>query len=125
MKHILSALPRILLGVLFTVFGLNGFFHFIPAPEMSGDAGAFMGAIFHSGYFAVIFACQLIGGVLLLLGRFVPLGLVFLGPVLVNILAFHATMAPSGAGPGIACTVLWLIVAYQKRALLAPFLRHH
>ena len=116
----LAALPRILLGLMFTVFGLNGFFHFLPMPMPDGDAGDFMGVIFKTGYFAVIFASQLIGGVLLLSGFWVPLGLVFLGPILVNILTFHATMAPSGFPPAIVATLLWLIVFWQRRAAFLP-----
>jgi len=116
----LEALPRILLGLLFTVFGLNGFFHFLPMPMPDGDAGDFMGVIFKTGYFTVIFASQTVGGVLLLSGFRVPLGLVFLGPLLVNILAFHITMAPAGLPMAIVTTLLWLIVFWQRRAAFAP-----
>lgn len=116
----LSVVPRILLGLVFTIFGLNGFFHFLHMPMPTGNAGEFFGVLFRTGYYTVIFACQVIGGLLLLSGCFVPLGLVFLGPLLVNILAFHATMAPEGFAPGIVSTILWLIVFWQRRAAFAP-----
>jgi len=119
----LAMLPRLLLGLMFLVFGLNGFFHFLPMPTPAGDAGDFFGVLFRTHYYVVIFACQVIGGALLLAGCFVPLGLVFLGPILVNILTFHATMAPEGFAPGLVATVLWFIVFYQRRAAFAPLFR--
>src|SRR4029077_17237480 len=91
-----SYIAQYLAGVIFLVFGLNGFLHFIPLPPPEGVAGQFMGALFVSHYLAVIFAVQVIGALLLIVNRFVPLALTFLAPVLVNILTFHALMAPSG-----------------------------
>ena len=76
-------IARILLGLLFTVFGLNGFLHFIPMQPPAGLAGQYMGALFVSHYLVVVFLLQLIGGVLLLANRYVPLGLLLLGPVVV------------------------------------------
>jgi uncharacterized membrane protein YphA (DoxX/SURF4 family) len=88
---------RILLGLIFFVFGLNGFFHFLPQPPMSGPPAEFAGALFATGYmFPLIKATEVIGGVLLLSGRFVPLALTVLAPVIVNIFAFHLFLAPSG-----------------------------
>jgi len=92
---IAALISRILLGLLFTVFGLNGFLHFIPMKAPTGLAGQYMGALFVSHYLVVVFLVQLIGGVLLLVNRFVPLALLLLGPVLVNILLFHTFMAPT------------------------------
>jgi uncharacterized membrane protein YphA (DoxX/SURF4 family) len=103
-------IARILLGLEFVVFGLNGFLHFIHGPMPTGLAGQFVGAIFVSHYYVVIFALQFIGGALLLSGRYIPLGLIILAPIIVNILNFHITMAPSGIGPGLLAAVLWIIV---------------
>ena len=86
---IATLIARILLGVLFLVFGLNGLLHFIPLPLPSGLAGQYMGALFVSHYLVVVFLLQVIGGALLLANRFVPLALVLLGPIVVNILLFH------------------------------------
>src|ERR1700686_5471737 len=83
-------------GVIFLVFGLNGFLNFIPLPPPGGMAGQFMGALYASHYLWVIFAFQLVAGALLLVNRYVPLAVAVLAPVLVNILTFHALMAPSG-----------------------------
>jgi putative oxidoreductase len=84
-------ISRVLLGLIFVVFGLNGFLHFLgPMPEMQGQAGAFITALASSGYFYVIAFLQVLGGLCLLLGaRFVPLGLTLLGPVIVNIVLYH------------------------------------
>jgi putative oxidoreductase len=103
-------IARILLGLIFVVFGLNGFLHFIPSPPPPGAAGQFAGLLFTTHYYIVVFALQFIGGVMLLSGRYIPLALIILGPIIVNILLFHIHMAPAGIGPGLFATVLWLIV---------------
>src|SRR2546426_10027785 len=81
----LSAIARYLAGVIFLVFGLNGFLSFIPLPPPGGVAGQFMGALYASHYLWVIFAFQLVAGVLLLVNRYVPLALAMLAPVIVHI----------------------------------------
>ena len=91
-----STIARYLAGVIFLVFGLNGFLNFIPMPPPGGIAGQFMGALYASHYLWVIFAFQVIAGVLLLANRYVPLAVAVLAPVIVNILTFHVLMAPSG-----------------------------
>ena len=85
-----STIARFLGGVIFLVFGLNGFLNFIPLPPPGGIAGQFMGALYASHYLWVIFAFQVIAGVLLLANRYVPLAVAVLAPVIVNILTFHA-----------------------------------
>src|SRR5258706_4982774 len=90
-----STIARYLAGLIFLVFGLNGFLHFIPFPPPSGVAGQFMGALFASHYVAFIFALQILAALLLLAKRLVPPGLAILAPVVVNILAFHAFLAPA------------------------------
>ena len=95
-----SLIARYLAGVIFLVMGLNGFLNFIPLPPPAGIAGQFMGALYVSHYLWVIFAFQVIAGVLLLVNRYVPLAVAMLAPVLVNILTFHALMAKrASAGP--------------------------
>jgi hypothetical protein len=106
-----SAIARYLAGVIFLVFGLNGFLHFIPLLPPEGVAGQFMGALFVSHYLAVIFAVQVIAAVLLLVNRYVPLALATLAPVIVNILCFHALMAPSGL-PLVLFVVVMLVLAF-------------
>jgi putative oxidoreductase len=120
---IVVLIARILLGIMFVVFGANGFLHFIPMKgEMPGVAGQFTSAMMTSHFIYAGFALQLIGGVLLLSGFYVPLALTLLGPVLGFILLFHATMAPGGIGPGLLATVLWFIVfAGVRRAFAGIF----
>lgn len=117
-------IARILLGLLFLVFGLNGFLHFIPMPPPSGLAGQYMGALFVSHYLVVVFLLQVVGGALLLANRYVPLGLLLLGPVLVNILLFHSFMAPEGLPIALFATVLWVIVfAGMRKAFAGVFVQ--
>ena len=114
-----STIARYLAGVIFLIFGLNGFLHFIPLPPPSGVAGQFMGALFVSHYLTLIFALQVIGAVLLLANRYVPLALAILAPVIVNILSFHALMAPSGLPLALFVTVLWALVFVYVRSAFA------
>ena len=113
---IVTLIARLLLGLIFVVFGLNGFLNFLSmGPMPTGLAGQFIGALFLSHYFWVVAALQIAGGVLLLVNRYVPLALVLLGPVIVNIILYHGFLNPSGAVPAAVVTVLWLIVFYGKR----------
>ena len=107
---IATLVARILLGLLFLVFGLNGFLHFLPMSPPPGVAGQYLGALFVSHYLVAVFTIEIIGGVLLLAGRFVPLALILLGPVMVNILLFHSLMAPEGLPLALFATLLWVIV---------------
>src|SRR6202049_4745756 len=116
---IATLIARILLGLLFLVFGLNGFLHFIPMTPPAGLAGQYMGALFLSHYLVAVFLLQTIGGALLLANRFVPLALILLGPVLVNILLFHSLMAPAGLPLALVTTALWGIVFYGVRRAFA------
>jgi hypothetical protein len=111
---------RLLLGILFLVFGLNGFLHFIPMPPPPpGVAGQFLGALFVSHYLVPVFLLQVVPAVLLLVNRYVPLALTLLGPVIVNILLFHALMAPSGLPLALVAALLWCAVAYSVRPAFA------
>ena len=113
------SIARILLGLVFLIFGLNGFLHFIPMPPPTGLAGQYMGALFVSHYLAFVFFVQVIGGALLLANRFVPLALTLLGPVIVNIVLFHSLLAPAGLPFALVTTVLWLAVFSGVRGAFA------
>ena len=110
-----SVVARYLAGVIFLVMGLNGFLHFIPFPPPPGIAGQFMGALYVSHYLWVIFAFQVIAGALLLANRYVPLAVAVLAPVIVNILTFHVTMAPSGLPLALLVAVLWALIFVDVR----------
>jgi hypothetical protein len=116
---ITAHIARCLLGFVFLVFGLNGFLHFIPLPPPAGVAGQFLGALFVSHLLVIVFLLQIIPAVLLLANWYVPLALTLLGPVLANIVLFHAFMAPSGLPLPLVLTVFWCLVAYWHRAAFA------
>ena len=113
---IVGWMARLLLGLIFVVFGLNGFLNFLNmGPMPTGLAGQFMGALILSHYYWVVAALQIAGGLLLLVNRFVPLALVLLGPVIVNILCYHVFLNQAGAAPAVVVTILWFIVFYANR----------
>jgi uncharacterized membrane protein YphA (DoxX/SURF4 family) len=115
---------RSVLGLIFVIFGLNHFLSFLPMPPMEGPAAAFIGALAASGYMlALVSGTQTIAGAMLLAGVLVPLALAILAPIIVNIMAFHVFLEPSGIGPGIVVTVLELILAWQYRAAFAPLFK--
>jgi putative oxidoreductase len=112
---IVSVIARYLLGLMFTVFGLNGFFHFVPQPTLTDPrVSQFLTSVSSSHFADFFFAVQVIGGVLLLSGFFVPLALTLLAAELYNILAFHLTLMP-GIAPGLVACVLWVLVFVQYR----------
>ncbi len=107
---------RILLGLIFLVFGANGLHPFLPIPPMPPSlAKDYITALFLSHYAVVLFGVQFIGGILLLVNRYVPLALTILGPVIVNILCFHAFMDPAGLPRAFVVTILWFILFYYHR----------
>jgi hypothetical protein len=119
-----KTIPQLLLGLIFFVFGLNGFFHFIPQPkDMPQGAMAFFGALVSTGYMIpLIFTTQTLGGALLLVNRFVPLALALLAPVVVNIVLFHAFVAPSGLPVACVVLALELYLAWVYRKAFGPML---
>jgi len=118
--RIAALIARLLLGLIFVVFGLNGFLNFLSmGPMPSGLAGQFIGALVQSHYFWVVAGLQVAGGVLLLINRFVPLGLVLLGPVIVNILLYHLFLFPTGLLMPFLAAILWFIVFNQHRGSFA------
>jgi putative oxidoreductase len=120
---IAEILARVLLGLVFVVFGSNAFLHFIQAPPMAGPAGAFTGAMMDTGYVKVVGFCQVAGGLLLLIGRFVPLGLTLLGPVIVNILCFHIFLNHEGWQVASVVAVLALFLLWRYRSNFAGLLK--
>ncbi len=118
-SSITSRLPdvaRVLLGLGFVVFGLNGFLNFMPMPEPPASAGAFLGALAATGYmFPLIKGTEVLVGALLLGNRFVPLALTLLAPVMVNIVLFHAVLAPAGIAMTLVFLALHLYLAWSYR----------
>jgi uncharacterized membrane protein YphA (DoxX/SURF4 family) len=124
LKRFVPPAARLFLGLVFTVFGLNGFFHFLPMPPMAASpATTLVGAFLHSGYLMqLVFATELLAGLLFLTGRFVPLALALIAPVIVNIVAFHLFLAPAGLGLAFAVLAAELTLAWSHRAAFAPML---
>ena len=120
---IATIITRSLLGLVFVVFGSNKFLHFMPLPPMTGEAGAFMGAMYMTHYLYVVAAFEVVGGLLLLTGRYGPLGLTLVGPVVVNILAFHTFMAPSGLPVATVVSALALFLLYSYREHFAGLVK--
>ncbi len=116
---IATLVARALVGLIFVVFGLNGFLQFIPLPELPEQAGAFMGLLFGSGIGTVVKLLEVVGGGLLLasivLNRFAPLALTLLVPIVVNIFLFHLLLAPEGMAMPVVLVVLsgYLLYAYK------------
>src|SRR4029450_13342920 len=105
--RIVTAIVRILLGLMFLVFGLNGFLNFMPAPkDMPQEIMTVVGSLMQAGYIAVVSGAEVVIAVLLLLNPFVPLAVALLAPIIVGILTFHIAMAPATIGPGIVVAVM-------------------
>jgi len=114
--RLVVTVARVLFGLLFLVFGLNFFFHFMPMPPMSGPPAAFMGALFATGYmFPLIKVTEIVAGILLISGRFVPLGLLLLAPILVNIAAFHIFLTPGEVGMSAVLVAIEAFLAWSYR----------
>jgi len=114
---IATIIAKVLLGLVFVIFGLNGFLNFIPMKSMpTGLAGQFLSVLLASHWAQVVSAVQILGGLLLLANRFVPLALALLGPVIVNILLYHLLLDHNGIGVAIVVAILWFILffRYQK-----------
>jgi len=121
---VVTIIARVLLGLMFVVFGSNIFFHFIPVPPLPATpAGDFSKALMQSNYMYVIGLLQVIGGLLILIGRFVPLGLTLLGPVIVNILLFHVFLDPKGLPMALVVSALALFLLWRYRANFAGLVK--
>jgi putative oxidoreductase len=121
--RMVSTIARYLLGLIFLTFGLNGFLHFIPLPPPTGVAGQFLGAIFISRLYVVLFLLQIVPALLLLANRYVPLALTILGAIVFNILCIHIFMAPAGLPLALLVTILWFLTAWGVRSSFAPILQ--
>jgi uncharacterized membrane protein YphA (DoxX/SURF4 family) len=120
---VLAIICRVLLGLMFVVFGLNGFLHFMPMgamPPADSLPGKFMAAMMGSGWMSLVSGLQVLGGLLVLIGGTAPIGLVILGPIIFNALLFHMLMAGGkGIAPAALAVVLELILIYAYRANFA------
>jgi uncharacterized membrane protein YphA (DoxX/SURF4 family) len=124
LRKYLPTAARLFLGLVFTVFGLNFFLHFLPTPPAPARAASFAGALFASGYlFPLLKTTEVLAGLLLLSGRFVPLALAVLAPIVINIVGFHLFLAPAGMAVPLAVLAAELYLAWTYRSAFAPMLR--
>jgi hypothetical protein len=117
-----ATISRYLLGIVFLVFGLNGFLQFIPPQPLPPLAMQFFTVIVVSHFTVMVFAFQILVGVLFLVNRYVPLAIVIVAALLVNILTFHITMQPAGLPIPIVVLILWVILALDHRPAFAGLL---
>jgi uncharacterized membrane protein YphA (DoxX/SURF4 family) len=123
-RRIGPAIVRILLGLLFLLFGLNGFLNFIPQPkDLPPDIVNVSGALMKAGYMTVVAGTEVIVAVLLITGFFVPLALALLAPIIVGILTFHIAIAPATIAPGIVVAIMELYLTWSYRGAFRPMLR--
>ena len=121
---ILTIIARILLGLGFVIFGSNAFLRFLPMPEPAPNlAGDYMKVFLASGYVYFIGGFQVLAGLLLLIGKFVPLALTILAAIIVNIIIFHTLMAPEGFPPALVFTALELFLIWRYRDAFMPLLK--
>jgi uncharacterized membrane protein YphA (DoxX/SURF4 family) len=119
--RIMVIIARVLLGLVFFVFGLNGFLHFMPNPPPTPAAGEFFGALIKTGYmFFLIFGTQVLGGAMLLLGIAVPFALTILAPVVINIVFFHIFLSPGLLPMALVVAAFELFLAWYYRAAFGP-----
>lgn len=122
--RVVAAIARVLLGLLFLVFGMNGFLNFMPVPkDLPPDVITVSTGLMKGGYLTVVSGAEIIGAVLLLTNLFVPLALVLLAPIVVGIITFHIAIAPATIVPGTVVLVMELYLAWAYRGAFRPMLR--
>ncbi len=123
---VVSMVARILLGLMFLVFGLNKFFNFIPTgPLPGGAAGQFLGALVSTRFIMVVGVFESVSGVLLLINRYVALALCLLAPVIVNVLLFGVLMSRQALPSGLVVTLLWILVYLRVRSAFSGIYQMH
>lgn len=123
---LVTIIARVLLGLIFLVFGCNGFLHFLHLPPPTNPlAVQYYTSLAITGYLSVVFALEIVGGLLVLSGFFVPLGLTVLGPIIVNMMLFHGLMAPEGLPLAIVCTLLEVFLIWRYWPNFSGIVRQH
>ncbi len=110
-----TIIAQVLVGLVFVFFGSNAFLNFLRAPLPPGPGGEFAKLLSESHYGLFVGGVQVIGGALLLVNRFVPLGLTLLGPVIFNILLFHSLLSHPGWQAGVVMTILWFFLFWRYK----------
>lgn len=113
---------RILFALSLLVFGLNKFLYFIPAVPMEGTAGELMNIYVESGFMKIIGGLEIIGGISLLIKKFIPLSLTVLAAIMVNAVVFHVLHDMSGLGPAIVGLIIVLLNVYFNKSRFTDLL---
>ncbi|MBS1839324.1 MAG: hypothetical protein JSS69_03650 [Acidobacteria bacterium] len=116
---IATIVAQVLVGLIFVVFGSNAFLNFLRGPLPQGPGGDFLKLLFEAHYVYFVGGVQVIGGLLLLINRYVPLGLALLAPVIVNILLFHGLLSHTGWQPAVVVAILWIFLFFRYKANFA------
>lgn len=121
---IITTIARLLLGLIFVVFGLNMWFRFIPIPPFpeGSQAAAFMGAMYMSGFLTVVKVLEVVGGLMLLTGRFTNLGLAIIGPIVLNIAMFHFLIVQGSYEMSVLIGILALVALFGRKDFLGALL---
>lgn len=123
MSKIFTGLTAVL-GLFWLIFGLNNFLHFFPIPEPSAAGAAFMTALNNTGYaMPIVYAMQIVAGIMLLARRFVPMALLMLAPIVANILLYDIFLNPSGLLIGGVITALYVALLFERREKFYPLLQ--
>ena len=124
MEKIVFKILRILLGLFMVIIGINKFLEFIEIPNPPGDGGELMQIYITSGFLKLIGVLEFLGGITLLVNKFVPLALTFITAIMFNATVFHGLHDPSGIGGAAFCLSLSLVLVYANRErfkeLLSP-----
>ena len=114
---------RVALGLVFFIFGINGFFNLFSTPAPAETAHGFLVGLATAPYFfPLLKGVEVACGALLLWGSYVTLSLVALAPVVVNVVAFHAFLDPTGLVVALVVSVLYLHLLWQNRSTLSVLL---
>jgi len=106
---------RIILGLVLIIFGANKFGHFMPSPELTGDAATFMGALGGAGYFTILGVLEIVAGLLLIVNKWVPFALILTATLAVNFLIFHLAHDKGGIGPAALVSILTIVLLYANK----------
>ena len=112
---------RLVLGGIFLLFGAEYLLHFMPALPFTEEGGRYLEALIATGYmFPLIKSVEVIGAILILSGRFVPLGLLLVAPIILNIALYHLVLDPNGGSIAAALAASATVLAWAHRAAFRP-----
>ncbi len=124
MMKLIKNIPVYLLALIYFVFGLNYFFHFIPMPPMTGDAGNFVGLLFSTNFLLVVKVLEVILAIMLVWTKTRALGLLIIAPISINILLFELLIAHQPS-IGILLVLLNGVAIFQQKIKYSSIIVNH